>query len=98
MLDALKRLVASRKALLAFLGSAVALAVYFVPEFAPAKGPALSFIEAGLALLATLIAIEDSAEKVGATAAALKADASAGYPPVVKEAAEKADAEKVDAG
>lgn len=63
MLDALKRLVASRKAILVFVGAVIAVVVHFVPELEPLKGDALTVIEAGLALLAALIAVEDAAEK-----------------------------------
>lgn len=59
MFEAVKRLVASRKALIAVVGAAFAVAVHFVPELAPLKGDALALVEAGLALLATLIAAED---------------------------------------
>jgi len=59
MFEAVKRLVASRKALLAFIGALFAIVVHAVPELAPLKGDALVAVEAGLALLATLIAAED---------------------------------------
>lgn len=68
MLDALKRLVASRKAMIAFVGAAVAVAVHFVPELEPLKGDALAFIESALALLATLIAAEDVSKNLGKAA------------------------------
>lgn len=65
MLVALKRLAASRKAILVFVGAAFTLAVHFVPQLDPLKGDALTFVDAGIGLLVAAIAAEDAAEKLG---------------------------------
>lgn len=61
MLNAIKRLAASRKALLVFVGAVLALLVHFIPELEPIRGDALLVVESLIALLAALIAAEDIA-------------------------------------
>jgi len=63
MLNALKALVASRKALIVFVGAAFTLAVHFVPQLDTLKGDAVAAIDALLGLLVVAIAYEDGRAK-----------------------------------
>ena len=58
-------LVQSRKAIIVFVGAVLAILVKAVPALAPFQGDTLTMVEAGLALLAALIAAEDIGKAQG---------------------------------
>ena len=69
MIDAVKSLARSRKALLLFVGALINLVVHFVPDLKPIQGDFLTALDAGIGLVIVMIGVEDAAEKHGPGAA-----------------------------